>query len=56
MLVEFSQEEIKVLVQLVDLAVKAGGLQVAEASVVLVKKLQSATPKKEEEIKDATNS
>lgn len=40
MTVEFTEQEIKVLLQIMDIAVKAGGLQVAEAAVVLSKKLQ----------------
>jgi hypothetical protein len=42
--VEFTQEEINALVQLIDIAVKAAGLQVAEASVILTNKLKNATP------------
>ena len=34
--------EANVLVQLMDLATKAGGLKVAEAAVILTKKLQEA--------------
>ena len=40
--VKFSQEEVQAVVQLLDLAVKGGGLNVAEAAVVLAKKFQEA--------------
>ena len=40
--VSLTEQENNVLIQLIDLAVKSGGLQVAEASVVLSKKLQAA--------------
>lgn len=40
--IEFTEQERNILIQLIDLAVKSGGLNVAEASLVLVKKLQSA--------------
>lgn len=45
MTIEFTTQEIQVLLQLIDLAVKAGGINVAEAAVVLSRKLQ---PKVEE--------
>jgi hypothetical protein len=43
---ELTEQERNVLQQLIDLAIKAGGLKVAEAGVVLAKKLES--PIKEE--------
>ena len=36
--ITFTKNEAQVLVQLIDIAVKAGGIQVAEAAVVLSKK------------------
>ena len=39
---EFNDNEVAVMKQMLDLAVKAGGMQVAEAGLVLMKKL--ATP------------
>ena len=39
--VELSTDEIKALIQLIDLAVKASGLGSAEAGVVLAKKLSA---------------
>lgn len=44
----FTQEELNVQIQLNDLAIKAGGLQVAEAAVVLTKKYQEALQEKKE--------
>lgn len=43
---DFTEREVNVLKELLNLAVKAGGLAVAEAGVVLVKKLDN--PIKEE--------
>lgn len=40
--VEFSKDEINAMLQLIDMAVKTGGLNVAEAGIVLAKKLNSA--------------
>ena len=37
--IEFTDNELRVLTQLIDLAVKAGGLNVAEAATVLAKKI-----------------
>ena len=37
--IEFSEGEINALVQLIDLAVKAGGLNVAQAGAALAQKL-----------------
>tara|TARA_R100001443_G_scaffold100796_2_gene108318 strand:+ start:77 stop:304 length:228 start_codon:yes stop_codon:yes gene_type:complete len=42
MKIEFTEGEIKVLLQLIDIAVKSGGLNVAEASSVLAKKLTAS--------------
>lgn len=41
--VEFTNDERTALLQLIDLAVKAGGLGVAEASLVLANKIKAAT-------------
>ena len=40
--VEFTPEEIRAALTLCDIAVKAGGLQVAEAGVVIARKLDAA--------------
>ena len=37
--IEFTDQELQVLTQLLDIAVKAGGLNVAEAASVLAKKI-----------------
>lgn len=42
MKIEFGESEARALLQLIHLAVKAGGLEVAEAGVVLSKKIQTA--------------
>lgn len=39
--VVLTQEEIQNLYQLLDMAVKAGGVQVAQAALVIISKLQS---------------
>ena len=40
--VEFTPEEIRAALALCDIAVKAGGLQVAEAGFVIARKLEAA--------------
>jgi len=45
--IEFSKDEVNALISLIDLATKGGGLQVAEAAVVLAKKIQAATQPKD---------
>lgn len=42
MQVTYTQEEINTSIQLFDLAVKAGGLNVANAALTLTKKLQDS--------------
>jgi len=44
---DFTEQEVDALISLIDLAIKAGGLRVAENGIVLTKKLQN--PIKEEE-------
>tara|TARA_Y100001938_G_C8078272_1_gene427505 strand:- start:412 stop:627 length:216 start_codon:yes stop_codon:yes gene_type:complete len=39
--IELSEEEINVTIQLIDVAIKAGGLQVSEAGSILAKKFGS---------------
>lgn len=39
--VELTEEEIQVTIQLIDIAIKSGGLNVAEAGSILAKKLGS---------------
>ncbi len=41
--IELSDHEIKALIELIHLAIQAKGLDVAEAGVVLAKKLQNAS-------------
>jgi hypothetical protein len=54
--IEFTEEEIKVTIQLIDIAIKSGGLNVAEAGAVLAKKLgshlQQASPEQPKELAD----
>jgi len=40
--VEFTKEEANALAAMIDLAVKSGGLQVAGAAVLIMKKLEAA--------------
>lgn len=42
MKIELTKEEANALVGLIDLAVKSGGLQVANAALVLMKKIEDA--------------
>lgn len=49
MKLELTDQEAQVLVNLMDVAVKAAGLQAAEAALVITKKIQTA---KQEESKD----
>lgn len=44
--IEFTKEEATAMLQLIDLAVKSGGLQVAEAASVLARKIAPATQDK----------
>lgn len=49
--VTYTNEEAEVAIKLYDIAVKAGGLQVAEAALVLTRKLQEAAkPSETEEV------
>lgn len=43
MKIEFNEEERRALLALIDLAVKAAGLQVAEAATVLAAKISKAS-------------
>lgn len=45
--ITFTEQEIQALIQLIDIAVKGAGLNVAEVAVVLTKKLQAPVAKKE---------
>lgn len=45
---EFNEQEVNTLIQLMDIAVKTAGLQVAEIAVVLTKKLQDSKVKAED--------
>lgn len=42
MTITLSEQEAQVLVQLIDMAVKSGGLNVAQAAVVLTQKITDA--------------
>ena len=39
--IDLSEEEIRATVQIIDLAIKAGGLQVSEAGSIIAKKLMA---------------
>ena len=41
--IQYTDNELSVLVQLLDIAVKAQGLNVAEADIALTKKIQTAS-------------
>lgn len=43
----FSAEELSAIVKLLDIACKAGGLQVAEACLIITKKCEQAKPVEE---------
>jgi len=47
--IELTEQEQQALLQIIDLAVKAGGLQVAEASAAIAKKIAQPEPQQEEE-------
>lgn len=47
MQVEYTNEEAQTAINLYDMAVKSGGLQVANAAIMLTKKLQDASVVKE---------
>lgn len=49
MTLTLKEEEKQALLQLIDLAVKAGGLQVAEASAAIAKKIAQPESQAEEE-------
>ena len=51
---ELTEQEASALCVLIDMAVKTGGIQVAETGVVLVKKIQSSKVK-EDESEDVTS-
>ena len=42
--IEFNDNELDVLIQLIDIAVKAGGLNVAEAATAIYAKLKAPSP------------
>ena len=42
--IEFNDNELNVLIQLIDIAVKAGGLNVAEAATAIYGKLKVPSP------------
>lgn len=46
--ITLTNNEKQVLLQLIDLAVKAGGLNVAEAAIVLTKKINLSPPDQED--------
>ena len=52
MTIEFTQEEANALLTLIDLAVKAGGLNVAQAAAHLAGKIQAAAQPVTEETTD----
>lgn len=50
--IEFTKEEAIALVQLIDIATKSAGLNVAEAATVLAKKIAPATQEPQNETPD----
>tara|TARA_X000001382_G_scaffold129801_1_gene122722 strand:+ start:742 stop:903 length:162 start_codon:yes stop_codon:yes gene_type:complete len=50
--IELTEQEQQALLQIIDLAVKAGGLQVAEASAAIAKKIAQPEPQAEEEAEE----
>ena len=53
--VELSTDEIKALIQLIDLAIKSSGLGSAEAGVVLAKKLSAHLEQPQEESQEGSS-
>lgn len=49
MTIDLTKEEATALIQLIDIAVKAGGLQVANAALVLATKLDEAAKKQKDD-------
>lgn len=49
MTIDLSKEEAMALVQLIDLAVKSGGIQVASAALAIMQKLDAAAKSQKEE-------
>lgn len=49
MKLELTIDEANALISLIDIAVKAGGLQVATTAVVMVQKIKEAAEKKDSE-------
>ena len=47
--IELTEQEHQALLQLIDLAVKAGGLQVAKTSAAIAEKIAQLAPQQEEE-------
>ncbi len=43
MTLELTEQESQIVIQLLDIAVKAGGLQVSEAALLIAKKIQDAS-------------
>ena len=53
--IDFTDNELNILVQLLDIAVKAQGLNVAEAAVVLARKVAAVnTPEQDGEVFEPT--
>mgnify|MGYP007089741034 CR=1 FL=1 len=50
--IEFTKEEATALIQLIDIATKSAGLNVAEAATVLAKKIAPATQDAQTETPD----
>jgi hypothetical protein len=51
--IEFTEEEIKVTLQIIDIAIKAGGLNVAEAATIIAKKFTSNLQEPPSEIEES---
>ena len=51
--IELSEQEIQVTIQLIDVAIKAGGLNVAEAGSIIAKKLTAHLQEPPTEVEDS---
>ena len=52
MTIELNEQEANALLQLIDIAVKSGGLNVAQAGVILASKVSAASKPQEEPAKN----
>jgi len=54
--IKLTYEEAQAVLQLIDLAVKAGGMQVAKASVIISEKIASQFPKQSDPMPETQSS